>query len=75
MGLGLRSLSKRERSWVLYDVGNSAYIMLAATLIPIYFSAIAEPGSSAVVAWGYADDGGIAGCLPCSCRFWAAWQI
>ena len=52
MGLGLRSLSKRERSWVLYDVGNSAYVMLAATLIPIYFSAIAEPGSSAVVAWG-----------------------
>ena len=55
MGLGLRSLSKRERSWVLYDVGNSAYVMLAATLIPIYFSAIAEPGSSAVVAWGYAS--------------------
>lgn len=54
MGLGLRSLSKRERSWVLYDVGNSAYVMLAATFIPIYFSAIAEPGSSAVVAWGYA---------------------
>lgn len=54
MGLGLRSLSKCERSWVLYDVGNSAYVMLAATLIPIYFSAIAEPGSSAVVAWGYA---------------------
>lgn len=54
MGLGLRSLSKRERSFVLYDVGNSAYVMLAATLIPIYFSAIAEPGSSAVVAWGYA---------------------
>lgn len=54
MGLGLRSLSKRERSWVLYDVGNSAYVMLAATLIPIYFSAIAEPESSAVVAWGYA---------------------
>ena len=54
MGLGLRSLSKRERSWVLYDVGTSAYVMLAATLIPIYFSAIAEPGSSAVVAWGYA---------------------
>ena len=54
MGLGLRSLSKRERNWVLYDVGNSAYVMLAATLIPIYFSAIAEPGSSAVVAWGYA---------------------
>ena len=57
MGLGLRSLSKRERSWVLYDVGNSAYVMLAATLIPIYFSAIAEPGPSAGVAWGYATTG------------------
>ena len=54
MGFGLRSLSKRERSWVLYDVGNSAYVMLSATLIPIYFAAIADPGSSAVVAWGYA---------------------
>ncbi len=54
MGFGLRSLSKRERSWVLYDVGNSAYVMLASTLIPIYFSAIVDPDSSAVVAWGYA---------------------
>ena len=54
MGFGLRSLSKRERSWVLYDVGNSAYVMLASTLIPIYFSAIVDPGSSAMVAWGYA---------------------
>ena len=55
MGFGLRSLSKRERSWVLYDVSNSAYVMLSATLIPIYFAAIADPGSSAVVAWGYAS--------------------
>ena len=47
-------LSKRERSWVLYDVGNSAYVLLVSTLIPIYFSAIADPGSSAVIAWGYA---------------------
>ena len=48
-------MTKPERSWVLYDVGNSAYVLLASTLIPIYFSAIADPGSSAVVAWGYAS--------------------
>lgn len=48
-------LSKLERSWVLYDVGNSAYVMLASAVIPIYFASLAEPGSSAVVAWGYAE--------------------
>ena len=29
-----------ERSWVLYDIGNSAYILLVATLLPIYFKAL-----------------------------------
>ncbi len=54
MAFGLGSLSKSERSWVLYDVGNSAFVLLISTFIPIYFSAIADPGSSVVVAWGYA---------------------
>lgn len=54
MGFGLGSLNKRERSWVLYDVGNSAFVLLASTLIPIYFSAITDPESSVVVVWGYA---------------------
>ena len=48
-------LTKTERSWVLYDVGNSAFVMLSTALIPIYFSSIAEEGSSVVVAWGYAE--------------------
>ena len=48
-------LNKRETSWVLYDVGNSAFVMLSTALIPVYFSSIAEPGSSVVVAWGYAE--------------------
>ena len=48
-------LTKQERSWILYDVGNSALVMLAATLIPVYFSSLAEEGSSVVVAWGYAE--------------------
>ena len=30
-----RDLSPQEFSWVLYDVGNSAYTMLACSLIPI----------------------------------------
>lgn len=48
-------LTKQERSWVLYDVGNSAFVMLSTALIPVYFAAIADPGSSVVVAWGYAE--------------------
>lgn len=48
-------MTQKERSWVLYDVGNSAFVMLSATLIPVYFASLAEPGSSVVVAWGYAE--------------------
>ena len=48
-------MTKQERSWVLYDVGNSAFVMLSTALIPVYFAAIADPGSSVVVAWGYAE--------------------
>lgn len=48
-------LTKKEFSWVLYDVGNSAFVMLSTALIPVYFASIAEEGSSVVVAWGYAE--------------------
>ena len=34
-------LTALERSWILYDVGNSAFILLVATLVPIYFNALA----------------------------------
>ncbi len=47
--------TKQEKSWILYDVGNSAFVMLCSTLIPIYFASLADPGSSVVVAWGYAE--------------------
>ena len=53
--MALFGLTKQERSWVLYDVGNSAFVMLSTALIPVYFASIAEPGSSVVVAWGYAE--------------------
>ena len=48
-------LTKKEFSWVSYDVGNSAFVMLSTALIPVYFSSLAEEGSSIVVAWGYAE--------------------
>ena len=48
-------LTKTEKSWILYDVGNSAFVLLSTALIPIYFASIAEEGSSVVVAWGYAE--------------------
>ena len=48
-------MTKQERSWVMYDVGNSAFVMLSTALIPVYFGTLAEEGSSVVVAWGYAE--------------------
>ncbi len=35
------NLNEKEFSWVLYDVGNSAYTMLACALIPIWFKNVA----------------------------------
>ena len=47
-----------ERAWILYDVGNSAFVLLVATLIPIFFNALAEAGGLSPVEylayWGYA---------------------
>ncbi len=42
-----KDLNPQEFSWVLYDVGNSAYTMLACSLIPIWFKNLAigtQPG-------------------------------
>ncbi len=51
-------LTKLEKAWVMYDVGNSAFTLLIATLFPIYFDAIAQQaGISSVdylAYWGYA---------------------
>ena len=51
-------LTKLEKCWILYDVGNSAFIMLVSTIIPIYFNFLAgNAGISEVdylAYWGYA---------------------
>ena len=51
-------LTPAERSWVLYDVGNSAFTLLIATIIPIYFNFLSEEAGLSNVQylayWGYA---------------------
>ena len=51
-------LTKLEKSWILYDVANSAFILLVSTLLPIYFDYLAEKGglsqSDYLAYWGYA---------------------
>lgn len=42
-----KNLTRQEKAWVLYDVGNSAFTMLACSLIPIFFKDLAigtDPG-------------------------------
>ncbi len=56
--MGKVKLTKLEKAWILYDVGNSAFTLLFATLIPIYFNALAEMGGLSdtdyLAYWGYA---------------------
>ena len=51
-------LTAQEKKWVLYDVGNSAFILLVTTIVPIYFNALAKAGGLDSVQylayWGYA---------------------
>lgn len=35
-------LAKMEKYWILYDIGNSAFILLVSTIIPIHFGLLAE---------------------------------
>ena len=51
-------LTALEKSWILYDIGNSAFILMVSTLIPIFFNSLA--GAAGVDEdlylsyWGYA---------------------
>ena len=51
-------LTKLERSWILYDVGNSAFTLLVSTLLPIYFNSLATSAgvdeNMYLSYWGYA---------------------
>lgn len=51
-------LTKLERAWIMYDMGNSAFVLLVATIIPIYFNYLADleniSSSDYLAYWGYA---------------------
>lgn len=53
--------NKEEISWILYDVGNSAFVLIMVTAImPLYFKQIAAQGtdgSLSTALWGYANAG------------------
>ena len=54
--MGLR-YTKQERNWVMYDVGNSALVLLNTSVVPIYFNAIntGADSAAAVTAWANAQ--------------------
>ncbi|QWB96157.1 hypothetical protein KHQ89_01555 [Mycoplasmatota bacterium] len=44
----LKGLTKKERSWVLYDIANSAYILTIVTvLFPLYYGSVSSDVSNA----------------------------
>lgn len=53
-----QKLTKAEKSWILYDVGNSAFTLLVSTIMPIYFNYLTDlAGLSSedyLAYWGYA---------------------
>ncbi len=50
-------LSSIERKWVLYDVGNSAFVLLSTAVVPIYLNSLLESAgrTDVVSTFGYAQ--------------------
>ncbi len=53
------TLTREEKSWVLYDVANSAFVLVVTTtLMPVFYKGYAAAGRPAAVAtgdWGLAN--------------------
>ena len=55
----MQKMAGGEKRWILYDVGNSAFTLLASIILPMYFEGMisaqnAVSGSDSVAIWGYA---------------------
>lgn len=48
-----QKMTLAEKSWIMYDVGNSALVLLATSLIPIYFRSLAT--TDVVAQWSFAE--------------------
>ena len=54
-----KKMSREETSWILYDVGNSAFVLVMVTaLMPIFFkdvAAVGMAGATSTANWGFAN--------------------
>ena len=50
-------LTPREKRWIAYDVGNSAFVLLSTAVVPIYANSLLEAAGqdNIVSTWGYAQ--------------------
>ena len=50
-------LTSREKRWIVYDVGNSAFVLLSTAVVPIYANSLLEAAGqhNIVSTWGYAQ--------------------
>ena len=50
-------LTAREKKWIVYDIGNSAFVLLTTSVTPIYVDSLLKAArqDNAVSAWGYAQ--------------------
>lgn len=50
-------LTPREKKWIVYDVGNSAFVLLSTAVVPIYANSLLEAAGqdNIVSTWGYAQ--------------------
>lgn len=53
-----KQFNKLEKSWIYYDIGNSAFTMMVSTIIPIWFNTLADnagmSSSDYLAYWSYA---------------------
>ena len=48
-------LTPLEKRWIVYDVGNSAFVLLSTAVTPIYAQSLMPDDGNIVSAWGYAQ--------------------
>ena len=53
-----KNFNKLEKSWICYDIGNSAFTLMVSTIIPIWFNTLAVANgvsdSQYLAYWSYA---------------------
>lgn len=53
-----QKLTKLERQWIMYDVGNSAFTLIVSTILPLFFNSLADNAgmdeTTYLAFWGYA---------------------